>query len=190
MSWWDNKVDLKGFKMWVKGKNAPSRKRVREYIYSRDNLSVLDVGAGLCEDYIGYIELGGKIHYEAIDFTDSFVKHAQDNYIHMTKANSEEIPFGDKTFDVVYCRHLLEHLEYYEKTINEMIRVGKKEVIITFFFPPTKEPDEIRLVDNLNHNRYNIEKLNRFIWSHNRVWDVTWEYFSEDESIVYIQLAP
>jgi ubiquinone/menaquinone biosynthesis C-methylase UbiE len=39
--------------------------------------------------------------------------------------------FKDKELDYVYCRHVLEHVDYPEKACSELIRVAKAGLIIT-----------------------------------------------------------
>lgn len=174
------------FKRWVKGKSAPTRKLVRDYIISKYK-SVIDFGAGLCEDYFGFIEANSGVHYNAVDITDQFVEKAKKTGIHIFKESAEKTHFGDMVVDVAYCRHLLEHLEYYEKTLDEMIRVAKNEVIVTFFFPP-KEIEDIRLNNGLHHNTYNRKKIEDYLWKNTRVVDIEWMDF-EEEAILFIKLC-
>lgn len=42
----------------------------------------------------------------------------------------EELPFPDKSFDIVICTHTIEHIIDLEKAINELKRVAKKQLII------------------------------------------------------------
>lgn len=81
--------------------------------------SVLDVGCGdspyrflLNEDYVKYygIDIEGAKHF---DYNNNGV----------TFFNGEEIPFDDNKFDAIICTEVLEHVENYQKLINEMYRV-------------------------------------------------------------------
>jgi ubiquinone/menaquinone biosynthesis C-methylase UbiE len=187
MSWWDLNVKEDVFKRWVKGKSVPSRKFVRDYIISKYK-SVIDFGAGLCEDYFGFIEANSGVHYNAVDFTDQFVEKAKKTGIHIFKESAEKTHFRDMVVDVAYCRHLLEHLDYYEKALTEMIRVSMKEVIVTFFFPP-EDKEELRMNNGLPHNLYSKKKIEEFLWKNNRVVDIEWNEFSDEESILFIKLC-
>jgi ubiquinone/menaquinone biosynthesis C-methylase UbiE len=189
MSWWDENVSIDIFKRWVKGVNAPSRKYVREYISGAGYTNVLDVGAGLCEDYYGFLGLGGKVHYNAVDFTEQFVEASKPVGIHIHLSECDKLHFDDMVFDVAYCRHLVEHLPYYETTLTDMIRVSKKEVIITFFLPPQNKPDVIHVNNKLHHNIYDKRRISSFAMASERVYDIRWEDFGPDESILFIKLS-
>jgi ubiquinone/menaquinone biosynthesis C-methylase UbiE len=189
MSWWDNRCTIEQFRGWVRGIDDPSRKYVRDYIISKQPESVLDVAAGLCEDYDGLKRDAPNILYTAIDFTDQFVQYGKDRGINIIKADCDNLPFRGGTIDIVYCRHLIEHLHYYAETINEMIRVSRNEVIVTFFLPAIdKEEDEIRIVDSLNHNFYSKKKMESFLLSNKKVKDFRWEDFGKDEQMLFISL--
>lgn len=43
----------------------------------------------------------------------------------------ENLPFKDKSFDYIYCSHIVEHMKTPEKGFEEMMRVGKKGFIVT-----------------------------------------------------------
>lgn len=40
------------------------------------------------------------------------------------------MPFDDKSFDVVTCSHVLEHIVDFEKCLLELIRVARRQVVI------------------------------------------------------------
>jgi len=42
----------------------------------------------------------------------------------------EPLPFGDKTFDVTFASHVLEHLDNWQFTMNEATRVADHAVIV------------------------------------------------------------
>jgi len=182
-------VSTNDFKDWVRGIDDPSRKYVRDYIISKGYKHVLDVGAGLCDDYDGFKRDGKDIFYTAADFTDKFFYDSNRRGINIVKANCDNLPYVDLFFDVAYCRHLVEHLPYYDKTLDEMIRVSRKEVVVTFFLPVRDvEDDEIRVIDHLNHNIYSKPKIEKFLDKHDRVVRWKWEDSGKDEQILSIKL--
>lgn len=45
------------------------------------------------------------------------------------EADVENLPFKDKSFDFVFCAHLLEHVEHPDRAIKELTRVAKRGYI-------------------------------------------------------------
>ena len=74
---------------------------------------------------------------------------------------------NNNEFDVVYCRHVLEHQDDYKSSIKEMIRVSRKTVLVIFWLISDNEDDCIKYDDreNLYHNTYSKSKINDFISS-------------------------
>lgn len=100
------------------------------------------------------------------------------------------IPFEDAAFDIVYARHILEHLPYYEKALEELIRVARYEALVVFFIPATDVEDiiDFGISDGhmVYHNRYNRAKLEKFVLSQPKVSHITWETISQNEEILHI----
>jgi len=105
------------------------------------NLSILDVGCG-----DGYLltKLQDKSYTKALFASDlSFSR------IKKTRANARKgaflqssvtaMAFKDNSFDVVTCSELLEHVSDWESALSELIRISKKNIIITV-------PNEQKLV--------------------------------------------
>ena len=80
---------------------------------------------------------------------------------------AQNLPCQDSSYDIVYARHLLEHLDSYQDAIKEMIRVAKKEVLIVFFSSPEKSFDDKGEAVILNgysvyQNRYSKPRMGLF----------------------------
>lgn len=95
--------------------------------------TVLDVGCGegftlqrLKNNNIGK-------HLEGVDFLDTAVKIGQKIHptLHLKQGNIYNLPYKDKSFDVVMCTEVLEHLEEPEKALKELARISKKYCIIS-----------------------------------------------------------
>jgi ubiquinone/menaquinone biosynthesis C-methylase UbiE len=101
--------------------------------------SLLDVGAA--EGYKAYIAnklFGVKV--KCCDLSEEACKRAKGIFnIGSTSADIHELPFENNEFDVILCSETLEHVVDLHKSINELLRVARKAVIITV----PHEPREI-----------------------------------------------
>jgi len=93
----------------------------------KSSQTLLDVGCGK-----GYFlkraeSLGLKLTgCDIVDKAEFFGKETK-----LVKGLIEALPFKDNHFDVVVCSHTLEHIIDETTSIKELIRVAKKQVIIT-----------------------------------------------------------
>ena len=107
------------------------------------NFSALEVGCGTGEGLLMLKEAtNGKI--VGIDISDEMLKRARNKLkgknINVKKANVENIPYNNETFDAVLSTESFHHYVNPRKAINEMKRVLKKggNLIITdanFYLP-------------------------------------------------------
>lgn len=78
--------------------------------------------------------------YTGIDVSQSIIDDCRRRHpeVAFDRASVFDLPYGVNTFDLVHCRHVLEHLPYYETAVREMTRVAGQLMILTFFIPPGK----------------------------------------------------
>ncbi len=195
--WWQEKLAdpkmMTTFQGWLGDINAPSRLAARSYIMSKQYKSILDLGCGLCTELDGYIKSNYPIEYFGVDITERLVEAAKKREINCVLGSAENIPMVNCSVDVVYARHLLEHLSYYENAIVEMVRCAKKEVVVVFFMKPHEQPDHINYAlyngCYLYHNCYDKKKMDHFIGKLFRVKSVNWQDVNNAaETILHIVL--
>lgn len=195
--WWDhclgNTVSYSTFASWLGDVNSPSRIAVREQVASRGYATLLDLPCGLCIDYLGFLQNNIKISYLGMDFSEKLTRRAQEQKIPALYGSIESIPLASSSIDIVYCRHILEHLPSYEKALAETIRVAKKEVLIVFFIKPTASL--VDLIDyavldghGIYHNRYSKEKFEAAVYAQEKVSELVWQEISTQECIAHIYL--
>jgi len=100
---------------------------------SREPKSVLDVGCGPGV-FLYLLEREREIKGVGIEITDSKVKYANEHlHVLAQKGDAGNLPFEDRSFDVVVALEVLEHLPYgtYECALREMARVASKTILIT-----------------------------------------------------------
>jgi len=102
--------------------------RIVEIFGIKNSDSVLDIGGGdnpfIRADTVVDTELGTSPHRDGQSIRQDFKKR----YV---KADVQELPFGDKSFDFVFCSHVLEHVADPEQACREIIRVAKRGYIET-----------------------------------------------------------
>lgn len=194
--WWDyscrDKNIMDQFIGWQGGENAISRILSRLYIINKKYKSVLDIPCGLCVDYKALKRSCADLEYLGIDISPLFVAQVKDLGIPAMVGKIQEIPCADASYDVVYSRYILEHLESYQKAIQELVRVAKKEVIIVFFCAPDNNNEDRMVImevhgNPLYQNRYSKLKLEAFLKSIEKVKSFSWqEVKNKDECILHI----
>ncbi len=79
-----------------------------------DRLKVLHVAPEYC--FIDRFEKMSNLEYITADIESPLAK---------VKMNIEAIPFPENTFDVIFCNHVLEHVEHFDVAVKELYRVLK-----------------------------------------------------------------
>lgn len=155
---------------WMGSINDKDRVKVRKSF--KNYRSILDVGCGGSPEYYGINNK--KIEYTGMDITPELVDFNKKKGINCIVGSANEIPFDDKSFDVVHSRHVIEHMPGFEKPISEMIRVSKHLVLISFFIEPIEGKSKISL-DNKDteyeifHNQYSKDKIVELLEKNPRV---------------------
>ncbi len=95
------------------------------------NIKVLQIGSGP-EDIISYLPFKNK--YAIDPLAEFYRKKFSLNFdtIHLKKGTGEEIPFPDKTFDIVIIINVLDHVHLPQKVMDEIKRVLKKDGLFHF----------------------------------------------------------
>jgi ubiquinone/menaquinone biosynthesis C-methylase UbiE len=182
------------FAGWWGNENAISRILLRLNIMQKGYKSLLDVGCGFCKDFEPLKKSCPQTHYCALDISSTFVSLALERGIDAVQARAEQMPYDDSAIELVFCRHLLEHLNSYQDAIKEMVRVASKEVIIVFFINPDKNTTDKMGMINVGgfttyQNRYCKSKIEGFLKTLDKVKSFSWQDVkNKDESILHIVL--
>ena len=130
-----------------------------------DTEKLIDIGSGN-----GYLLKQIKKAYPKIGLSGFDIKDTDTateySYI---KGNIEALPFEDKSFDVVTCSHVLEHIIDVDKAISELKRITKKTLIIAvpcqrYYYYTLDEhvnfyPFKEKLIHTINIERYDCKKI-------------------------------
>ena len=118
---------------------------------------VLDIG---CGHGVNCIELNKRgFHCIGIEINEDYVGEAQ-KYIEAHLMRAEKLQFPDKSFDTVIMLEVLEHLENPYAALEEIVRVTRKNLILSV---PNIEPLETCVEYNvIMHHFFEVTHLNFF----------------------------
>jgi len=111
--------------------------------YVDEFATVLDVGFGLGYGLnilaIKAKEVSGvDVDQKVYDYCQGTVVGRNPRLVHLSIYDGYSLNFPNNHFDVVTCVDVIEHVEDYEKLIEEMLRVSKKGV---FLSTPNRRPE-------------------------------------------------
>ena len=112
--------------------------KVAEVVQSVSRARILDAGSGatFLPYYIRQCFEGATVACCDTDHSlhDVFssLNRNQHGDIEFSTGDIRALPYDDRSFDLVYCVSVLEHTDSYEDILNELSRVSKGEVAVTF----------------------------------------------------------
>lgn len=115
----------------------PSRGHVQGIIKNGVYSTMLECGIGAADIPRFILDRSAAIQYTGIDCTETFLDNARELYpsgqFRFDSGDMNALPYKDDSFDLVYTRHTLEHLQYYTNAVKEIFRVARKQVVIVLF---------------------------------------------------------
>lgn len=195
-TWWNKNIPgqrLEEFKSWLVDGYQSDRIYCRKHIAKQEYKTFLDVGCGIAVEYFGFKDDAYPIEYTGVDSCNYLIDINRSKGIEMIDAELDNpLPIQDDGYDCVYAREIVEHLQFHRRTLDELIRVAKKEVIVTWFIRPDHEPEDIRYRadEDLFHNKYNLDKLEKFILSNDKVESLSWHEPNEKHTVLHVKMKP
>jgi len=113
-------------------------------LYGDKVIDFLDCGVMSGTTYTKLKDVSPPCNYTGIDIGESLLESCRSRFpeAQWKQMSVMDLHFPSGTFDVVNCRHLLEHLPYYETAVREMFRVARQHVAICFFQVP-RDPEAL-----------------------------------------------
>lgn len=172
-NWWDEAPSDKVEKVAaaLSDPNDDERKEIKRILQEIGVKSVLDSGCGPCTEYQSYRMNGSlrDVKYVGVDRSQRMLGIARNRFpeVSLVRADVEDLPFADRSFDAVVIRHVLEHQPNgYKTAILEALRIARRCVVVDFFLPPLGLVGfDIKLndKDRVPHNWYSRKKLDKFL---------------------------
>lgn len=136
LTFWQEDITFEQARKWLDSPLSLSKNYVAQYIKEKKNFeSLLDAGAGTCSLHKDLVAREIDIKYTATEITERFVKIGKLNNLEIHECPIQKMPFSDNSFDIVACIDVMTHQKEFKDSITEMVRVAKKEVLISFFKP-------------------------------------------------------
>ena len=124
--------------------------------FVKDYETFLDVGCGSGTTIDALLALKKAICYKGVDFIGHRIEWLKEKYLPYTFGmglkpdttfeveDARYLREKDKSWDTVWSRHVIDHVDSFEKTMDEHCRVAKKRVICILWYALT-DADEHRI---------------------------------------------
>ena len=109
-----------------------------EGVFDRDNVTILDIGCSFGIILEQITPEGGL----GIGVDMDFGIGREGSNLAFARADAEDLPFSDKSFDIVICNHVYEHTDNAGRLLAEIKRVMRDDGICYFAGPNKYEPVE------------------------------------------------
>lgn len=171
--WWQENHATRGDDLtrWLAESDKTSREAVGQVADAIADVwpLVLECGPGVYIDAQTIWAERQFVRYHAIDVTPAIVEAGKAKGLDVTVGSIEAIPHPSGAFDLVYCRHVLEHLPSYRQALTEMLRVCSKKAVAVFWMLDT-DADEDRIhwntvedVPDTFHNVYSQKAITAYL---------------------------
>lgn len=175
------------------GNNGPQHASqlyaIRKYV--KPGESFLDYGAGSGTTYEAMEKAGIKVDYKGLDVIKKNADWCNEHFetdVFNFNPTIHQIDADDKSFDVVYSRHVVDHMDSFERAMDEHKRVAKRLVIVVGWVPFSNQDEhEIKNIDyrpsggilypNEYTNSYSKKKVEEYLT------DPEWEVLECSEEV-------
>jgi ubiquinone/menaquinone biosynthesis C-methylase UbiE len=99
--------------------------------YTNDGDSFLDVGCGSGTTIDALQKIKRDVKYKGVDFIEKHINWLKGEYpdYEFAVEDARHLNEADQSWDIVWSRHVIDHLGDFEQAIDEQCRVAKRRVI-------------------------------------------------------------
>lgn len=132
--------------------DMPRVKRVLGFLRSAQFDSLLDVGSGRGVFLIPFMEAFPWVSVSSADILEHRVQFMQDmraggiDRLTAVCADITQMPFGEKSHDIVTLLEVLEHIPQVDKAVEAAVRTARRHVVVTVPSKPDNNPGHIHLL--------------------------------------------
>lgn len=132
--------------------------------FTRDGESFLDIGCGSGTTIDAIDAIKRDVKYKGVDFIESTIEWLKKQYPsrEFEVQDARQLKEADRSWDIVWSRHVIDHLESFEKAIDEQCRVANKRVICVLWYSFTNADEHSIKPIFDNGKTYADEYLNQF----------------------------
>jgi len=132
--------------------------------FTYDGESFLDVGCGSGTTIDALNAVKRNVKYKGVDFIETTIGWLKERYspYGFEVQDARHLKEKDKSWDVVWSRHVVDHLDDFEQPLEEHCRVAKKRVICILWYGMNDTDEHIihHIVEG--KKTYEDEYLNEF----------------------------
>jgi ubiquinone/menaquinone biosynthesis C-methylase UbiE len=132
--------------------------------YLKKEHQILEVAVGTGKPFVEYFYNDGCRNISGIDISPILIEKAKSLFpaVNFKIGDAEDLPFGDKLFDIVFCFHSTWYFSDILKAIDEMIRVTRVNGHLFFDIINSKFKNDSIITKMQNSNKC-LEYLIHFI---------------------------
>lgn len=165
--------------------------------FVNDGESFLDVGCGSGTTFDAIRAIKKDVIYKGLDFIDHRVEWLKKTFpgVDFEVGDARHLSEADKSWDVVWSRHVVDHLGGFEEPMDEHCRVAKKTVICVLWVPLNNGEEHLikPIIDGPEGNRktYTDEWTNQYSRKLVQAWiekkkTEGWSLEAFEEDVVWI----
>lgn len=147
------------------GVDAPDRMLLRHLLRNMGAVSVVEVGCGAGIEAEGLRNEGllDQIDYVGLDFTPELVDACRHRHPDLKFALADVTEPLLVHGDVVYARHVLEHIEDGYQALRNMVAASRALTVVSWFIRPSWRPSEVHIgwADGFAHQTYAAPEMIR-----------------------------